>query len=926
MLLRFVCLLLLALPALSEPVAWDGPGRNGWLTLTSDHFQAHYPVGDVYESHARRALAVAEQAHRDLVPFFGQAPTHRTQLVLSDDQDDANGWATFFPFPQIRLYLTPPHELSGLEDNQDWLNILVRHEYVHVLHMEMAGPVPALGRDLFGRMPLFFPHSLTTPMLIEGLAVYLETDYEQGTGRLASSWYLMQMQEEVRAGRFASLGNAAVAAKDWPYGQYYLYGAFFIEYLAKTYGEDALKRWLQLYSNEIIPWVSMNDSAYRAFGRSFGQLWSEFYFAMVKRFGTEEAVAWSGPQDTYREQVSTASSHFLYLIERNDEDRPALLKCHQFPDCRKLGDADDIVALAASTDDELVGIRRNMYASGRNTGDLAYFSEGRWRWVTENERLADVRWLPDASGWVATSFDQGLSRLLLISRAGEVSLLWQGEYGELVGDFDVSPDGQTIVAAYKEAGLSWDIASFTMKGRQWERLTDSAASEMSPRFTSEGAVIFVSDIDGRFQIRALDGKLVAASDSAAVAPEPLQGGVWYQEYTAGGFRFRNVSLEAAPDTEPSLATAYLTGREEETHGPVQLKAAETTSPVPYSPWRTLRPYFWLPYLAASSGRTEAGLVTGGTDALGRHLYQLQLTYGSEEAAPNWNLQYQFERWELRYERTHSFYELLESVEGRTILEEDQATLARLWLLRGWRDRVGVHAGLVHQRSEVVDVEPGVTLLGERAFQSTSLGLAGVVNLQKTALNSPLPWGSYSQLVIEDFGLSGDYYAGLHAQLGWNYGFDLAGRQSLVVDIKGGYAGEDAPEWQVGGLPPQEDEALFGRDQLSLRGYDDAAFRGRYYERQRLTYRTQVKAFNSNWSYWPVGADDLQVSLYLERGRAWDSDYDQAEQGAVAGMGFDLRLTLLAGYRIPVPLVLGVAYGFDENLGDVQVYSGLTATF
>jgi len=94
----------------------------------------------------------------------------------------------------------------------------------------------------------------------------------------------------------------------------------------------------------------------------------------------------------------------------------------------------------------------------------------------------------------------------------------------------------------------------------------------------------------------------------------------------------------------------------------------------------------------------------------------------------------------------------------------------------------------------------------------------------------------------------------------------------------------------------------------------------------LTYRTQVKAFNSNWSYWPVGADDLQVSLYLERGRAWDSDYDQAEQAAVEGMGFDLRLTVLAGSRMPVPLVVGVAYGFVENLGDVQVYSGLTATF
>ena len=53
-------------------------------------------------------------------------------------------------------------------------------------------------------------------------------------GRLASSWYQMQMCEEVRSGHFASLGEAAIASRDWPYGQYYLYGAFFTEYLMQN--------------------------------------------------------------------------------------------------------------------------------------------------------------------------------------------------------------------------------------------------------------------------------------------------------------------------------------------------------------------------------------------------------------------------------------------------------------------------------------------------------------------------------------------------------------------------------------------------------------------------------------------------------------------------------------------------------------------
>ena len=95
-------LLLLPLTAIAEPVAWDGPGAEGWLTRSSEHFDAHYPASDpAYEALALHSLNIAEQAHRDLMPFFTTPPVARTQLVLSDDQDIANGWATFFPFSQI---------------------------------------------------------------------------------------------------------------------------------------------------------------------------------------------------------------------------------------------------------------------------------------------------------------------------------------------------------------------------------------------------------------------------------------------------------------------------------------------------------------------------------------------------------------------------------------------------------------------------------------------------------------------------------------------------------------------------------------------------------------------------------------------------------------------------------------------------------
>ena len=103
----------------AEPVAWDGPGAAGWLTRSSEHFIVHYPKGEDYDALASRSLGIAEQVYSELLPFFSSAPELKTHLVVSDDHDIANGWATFFPYPQIRLYLTPPYELSGLQNFDD---------------------------------------------------------------------------------------------------------------------------------------------------------------------------------------------------------------------------------------------------------------------------------------------------------------------------------------------------------------------------------------------------------------------------------------------------------------------------------------------------------------------------------------------------------------------------------------------------------------------------------------------------------------------------------------------------------------------------------------------------------------------------------------------------------------------------------------
>ena len=910
---------LLSTTAQAEPVAWDGPGAEGWLTRSSEHFDAHYPASDpAYERLAIRALNIAEQVHTDLMPFFTTEPTGRTQLVLSDDQDFANGWATFFPFSQIRLYLTPPHELSGLENYGDWLSLLIRHEYVHILHLEMGRGLTKDLRPVFGRLPFFFPHSFISPMLIEGLAVYLETDYDAGTGRLASSWYQMQMQQEVRSGNFASLGEAAISSRDWPYGQYYLYGAFFIEYLVRTYGEDRLKLWLNLYSGEIIPYLMLDNTARTVYGRSFETLWAEFRQAMSVRFDATQPPVVPQPGATLRQQVTGSDGQAVYYVARDDEDRPYLQRCTGLDrECTRLADGRDISWLDVNSDGEVIAVRGMTYASGRYSADLWRLRDGAWIPVTRGARIARARWLPDGSGFLASSFRAGASHLMLLSAEGEETLLWRGEYGEYIGDFDIHADGQQVVAAYKEPGQSWNLATTDLMHDGWKRLTDTRSTEVAPRYTANERLLFVADYDGYPGLYEWQNGTVIPLDSGLsgeVDPWITGDRLWSQVYTANGFLLRNSDI---PQARGDIL------KEEDAHV-FRLPEGALVSPAePYSPWSTLRPHYWAPVLYGTEDTTFIGFSTGGTDALGRHSYQVDVAYGTEQAAFDATLMYQYERWLLAYDVENELIDFNPQSDGFSVLKDQQWRLQRNWLLRAMRDRLGLHAGLVSRRISLETLEPQVILEGDRSAERHSAGLALTYNDQRSLLLAPGGYGPSAEFIVEDFSLLNDDYSGVHAQGGATWMTDLPGRQTLVFNVLGGIASEGAPGWLMGGLPPQEDNALFGREQFSLRGFDSNNQSGRYFDRERLTYAAQLSAINDNWSIWPIGLDDVQLALYIERGRAWSESTDP---DAMVGVGAEFRLNTIVGYRLVVPVVLGVAQGIQGIGSETQGYFGVQFTY
>src|SRR6185369_15886981 len=167
-------------------------------TIETPHFSIHYHQG--LEAVARKTALFAEQAHADLVKQYLWEPGGRTQLVLIDNTDFANGFATALPYNTIYLQVVPPSLSSTLGEYDDWLKSLITHEYTHIVTLDPARGYWKMTRSIFGKpipgsdyvTELFFlvtapANSFLPRWWQEGNATWSETEFS-GRGRGSSSF------------------------------------------------------------------------------------------------------------------------------------------------------------------------------------------------------------------------------------------------------------------------------------------------------------------------------------------------------------------------------------------------------------------------------------------------------------------------------------------------------------------------------------------------------------------------------------------------------------------------------------------------------------------------------------------------------------------------------------------------------------------
>ena len=924
--------MLLGLPVLplqAEPVAWDRDGEH-WLTRTSEHFAIHYLSS--YDGMAQRALAIAEQVHTGLLPYFGQTPASRTQMVLTDDYDFSNGWATPFPFAQIRLYASPPEDVAGLEHMDEWLHGLIRHEYVHVLHMEMSRGVVRKGRRVFGRLVWFFPHVFIPSLFKEGLAVYLETDHGLGYGRLDSSFYAMQMRMELAGAGADDLNQVVVPLRDWPLGKNYLYGAYFIDYLAATYGDHALENYLTLYSGQLIPYFLQNPVARRSFGQGFNALWNDYrrwlmsrFAAQISRLQAEEVSGRNLPLMPDRQQVTAAAGEQLLVVVNNAQDRPYLSR---WTDHSGHWQRDDLLPSRSITDvdqaaDGTLAISRLItHASGRMLNDLFLWSErDGWQRLTSEMRFRKVRWSGDGQILYASRKQHGLSELWRFRRDGDGQMIWQSSALTVLGGFDVSPDGTSLVAAVKRPQQGWNLEQLHLGSLQWQPLTDTRASENAPEFLPDGRVLYSADYDGVYNLYVLQPDTGEAEQwsrvvGGAFQPHWLNGRVLYQEYSAEGYQLK--LLQPQPLARFTLADQY--GRYN--YPPAAERQPESVVSA-YSPWSTLRPRYWFPLWNVDDYSNSIGLTTSGSDALSRHIYSLSASWDFRQDWADFYAGYAYDnRWLAYWQRKHSYTDLDLNVDDNWYARrEDLLGIQRNHLLDFAEDRLQLHAGITADHQKIVRAPSGIN--SGHGYEETLAGLAFSFDNREFYRNVPgTGWGSYADLVYETNDVLNSDYDGAQWQGQWWHTFDLPGRQTVTFAAAAGIADRGAEPFTLGGLDSEEN-LLFGRDEFSLPGYDDHVQIGHKYYNSRLSYRRWLSRIERNWGLTPLGLGDISASAWVQTGSAW---FREQHNPQLTSVGAELITDLVVGYSAVLPLRLGIAHGLDQERGKTVGYLRLEATF
>ncbi len=274
-----------------------------WTERNSEHFTIYYPANRA--AFAELVLTKAEKVYERLSDLLDSQMEDRVDIHIEVKRDEALPCNQSVTETSMIITAWPdPDKILG-RGQGDWLEQQIAHNLAHILTLNTSSMSGFL-KQLLGVIAHNNRYAPTWYM--EGVAKYFETPDNPGQS-IRQPAFRALVEAMARADLIPSLGQLNAGTRHWPADQSNtLFGAAFIEKIARDFGEEIFGQWNLEYARDMVPF-----SIQRTARLVLGNNWDVFYDAWRKKI---KLIAQERP---YTDEVS--SRIVLTGAWRNDRVR-----------------------------------------------------------------------------------------------------------------------------------------------------------------------------------------------------------------------------------------------------------------------------------------------------------------------------------------------------------------------------------------------------------------------------------------------------------------------------------------------------------------------------------------------------------------------------------------------------------------------------
>jgi hypothetical protein len=959
-----------------------------WQVLESQHFSVVFPrespidTSFEYQQIAINVARIAEETYQQITPYFGEPfkEEQKIAIILEDFSDSVYGFASTIPHRSIRINLTAPGFKNFDTKFENWLKILLVHEYTHLAHFDMTSKGTTFLRIFLGQ--IIAPNALQPMWATEGIAIYNESKWSTG-GRLKDNRYDMYLRSDFLGSQPKSLELLRGSyLTSWPGGSIpYIYGQSLVHYIVQKYGEDKLIAISEKFCAH--PLLGMNWAIEKVLGINQDKLYENWQDEQYQYYQQQVEEVHQFSELTPSEQITNHQYWVddpLWLSTSDNSTASLLYKVSNtglYPTIREYNPAskeENILihrttghgtSYTLSSDRRyLLYTKLSQYQQYYHYHDLFLYQleSGKQMQVSEGMRIKDPSWHPHHSQnkIVAVVNDAGNNNLVLFSfeqkfldifheksvsqienNASKTNLISFSNLTYLTDFTDGtqisqpvwSPSGNQIAFSLWQNGYQ-DIYIIELdKNNQilsTKAITQDKFTDISPNWSpDEQYLFFSSDRSGIFNLYAynLENKhfyrltnVLTGVFEPAISPDGKE--LAFIQYHASGYELHLADID-------QLLWQPVDLNHDETNQTENRPLFDSFEMKDYSPWDSLLPTYWTPYLTFTSNDLYLGFSSLAQDYLKFYNFPFKIAWGILNPSIYYDIQF------INYAHKPVFSL---SWQGETLLEDRQMNhfFDPEYTTSRFQAKVNFHSeGYTSQQDSARFFNENISLGFQNDLYNFNVENNDNTDSSFKKVNSLILRYSYSD--TESYSASISPEIGSSFSLSYQHANKILGSQLtfnkilfdgrkyfplpgqnhvMALRLVAGISTEglnEKEQFHLGGHSNSSAMSSIHTSSFPLRGFSSSSFSGNNLLCSSLDYRFPIKTVEEKIGFdWAsIFLERISGSLFLDAGHAWEGNFTPFYHKINASVGAELHFKFNSAHNSPFTFIVGAGKPVTE---------------